>query len=465
MRLNPALNQCPKGPCTDAEYSSRLALMLKTFQGYGEAIKDDLESKIFRALIDGGFDSRDLQHMGDLVNPEIFGLEAYGNDPKFKEQEIKKTFAQFGAFKVEDNSVFFRPGLVNFDVFPEKIGRIANFFAARGPFDAAGAALIRSQWKDLLDSCAMEAKGKLYPGLNDGCKARFNRLYQNFRERYVPFEKTFARSPLNRLNDEVGQHFPALVSTSILYGKHVVGEGLESDGLFYQGLRDYRRGLARNSTSVEFQPDFEDVRFGYWGQPQDMAKASEVSRYFPGDLKSRKFLDINPRHLEDRAIWRHVLSLSPAEPGLSTIRVIGPEIASAGGWSDLHPVLVLKAMGCEKVVYITRRGGESKLAIGVAGLFGMSDAQKEELYTDSAQSSFGRSIDASDGVWCTNWDEFKNQEVGKMSADAYSGDLLLKSGSDPFFTSRAAGEIYRGGGGALPPRSRKIQGNLGCEAR
>ena len=59
---------------------------------------------------------------------------------------------------------------------------------------------------------------------------------------------------------------------------------------------------------------------------------------------------------------------------------------SAGGWSDLAPTLVLKNMGCERVVYVTREGDESGFATKIAKNLGMDEAAWKALYESGWRS-------------------------------------------------------------------------------
>ncbi len=72
---------------------------------------------------------------------------------------------------------------------------------------------------------------------------------------------------------------------------------------------------------------------------------------------------------------------------------------SAGGWSDLHPTLVLANLGCEKIVYVTRTGDESGFAIGVAKLLGMNAADQDALYNLDEDSAYSLSLAESSATW------------------------------------------------------------------
>ena len=158
------------------------------------------------------------------------------------------------------------------------------------------------------------------------------------------------------------------------------------------------------------------------------------------------------------------MGLSPAEPGLAPLQEFsanGEKLYSAGGWSDLHPIAVLKAHGCGKVVYVTRRGGESLFGQGVAKrLMGFPEVPWERLSTSdsmkainvvrnnqgnpadqtslwsrlynlaNANSSFNRALNLADAVLCTDWNRFNITDKGAIDAmitEAYRAPWAFRS--------------------------------------
>ena len=132
---------------------------------------------------------------------------------------------------------------------------------------------------------------------------------------------------------------------------------------------------------------------------------------------------------------------------------------SAGGWSDLHPTIVLKANGCDDVMYVTRQDGESVFGQQVfIRLTGYTD--KISFWEDIAEgnrrgwtelteveanspwnrlynlanpnSSFNNSIRALDTVYCTDWNAynvFKPGQLDLLQTDAYNAPLFVKDES------------------------------------
>jgi hypothetical protein len=486
MRLNPALNSCGARPCTIETYSKRLALMLKSLQGYMEYLYDTPEADLLKtafpiiaqirqqgirsvdpakkaeliAQLQASIGNRhEAINLPDLVNRELLKPSTFGQNAGFQRQEIEQAAATFGSFHVDDNLLFFRPGLIDFEKLSEKLARVANFYAIRGPFSSGSHSQLLLGWGQYLNSCSEAAYGKVYGDLPASCKNQLNGLLHLFRAQYIPGEKSFQNSASNRLNEPVGGSLPALVSTSVLYN---------ADSLYERGQKSYRATHPKPGTAVDFHPAFTQIRFGYWGSHRDLAKAeTHLPILFPDDLKSSKFLDMNPGN--DLAIgsWRTALRTSPAEPGLARMQKISTGQISAGGWSDLHPVQALRAMGCEKIVYITRRGGESKFAQKIAQELGMTEHEQQSLYgLDQASSSLNTALKEADAVWCTNWDDFKDAEVIPMANEAYFADLLINTSAelkDPFFSkSNALFELPAQG--PYSPAQRQIKDNTGCQA-
>ncbi len=117
-------------------------------------------------------------------------------------------------------------------------------------------------------------------------------------------------------------------------------------------------------------------------------------------------------------------------------------------------MLVLKDMGCDKVIYVQRQGAESQFAVEIAKQLGMSNEQAEQLYDLKKDFSFKRSFDNVDATWCTNWNAF-NAFAGQITdlvVDAYSKAEVVTN--DPWFKNCGAS-----GGQCKSPAS---SAPLGC---
>lgn len=154
--------------------------------------------------------------------------------------------------------------------------------------------------------------------------------------------------------------------------------------------------------------------------------------------------------------------MSAAEPGLSsfveTRDVVGNPVLSTGGWSDLHPVTILKASGCQKVIYVTRKGGDTIFGQGVAKrLFGFEKpwseldphepnrshtrilnnqgdpkdmtSQWSRLFNlANPNSNFDYALQTSDAVVCTNWNIFDvKKDFHQMISEAYQAPIFNPS--------------------------------------
>jgi hypothetical protein len=450
MRMHPALSTCGAAECTSAQRAERLALLLKSVLGYasevassedavsvrelavvGGRIKAEFDRQGIGALLstDGAEAARRLAavlsspDLRSIVSPTALRMLTDSADPAFAAREVYTSAMTLGAFSVPNNRLFFRPAILNFDSAARLFGRVGDFYAGYGPADASGMAA-------LLDACAAGARGRTWDEVaamaargaaGDGatvtCGAMFSKLVRAFRDRVRSEE---GRYP-SRIDEKVGAgSFPKLISTSVL-------EGPAADA-FREAHARYLRGEFPDNAqdpaaaAIPFSVRFEDVKFGYWGADPDLARvASNPMGY--DDRKTAKFTSLGDRS------WREVLATSPAEPGLAPLVPMHDGRVSAGGWSDLAPVLVLKNMGCERVVYVQREGDESPFAVRIAQELGLKEADYTDLFDLAApESGYARSVAEADGVWCTNWNSFSDFQFAEMAKDAYDAPLEARQG-------------------------------------
>lgn len=444
MQMNPLVQTCKGERCTEAESRARLALLLKSFQGYIEVLGQSDEAAAVQAALpivarvqQAGLEAvlaedpaaaatalADLLEQDDLialVNPELIAVLRESPDPGVHAADLLAAIKGFGAFQADDLRILLRPGVLNFPALADQIGVAASFYAGYGDFPT-------SRMEAWFDACAPAAVGKNWsevralPAGESACGPEFYAMLGTYRAAFDP-----ATSP-SRADDEVGASLPALISTSVLTGEARTA---------WEAAKAQYDGAEEPSLAV----DFADVRFGYWGDADSLAALSASER---SDLKSQKAISLG------QATWRQALSLSPAEPGLARALPIDAARVSAGGWSDLHPVLVLKDIGCDEVVYVTRTDAESNFAQGVARLLGMDDAAARALYDlTNPESSFAQSLAEADAVLCTNWNTFEGVQYEQLAADAYAAPLQT---SDPFFTDA----------GSPHPNITADTGLLGC---
>ncbi len=441
MYANPALVRCGEHDCDRAEAGLRAAFMYKSLWGYVQALAGTEEGIALMSvgpivekatndgigeLFEGGdieagrqalvtlFESDDIK---SLINPEIFALLTDSPDPAFHAMEIWDTLSGFGSFSADDPKILIRPGILDFGAVADKLGRIANFYAAYTDGEADWGA----EWGVVLDACATETAGMSWAEAaavkagESTCGALFGDLLTRYRAALLANEDGFPK----RVEDPIAGSFPALVSTSVLTGN--------AAGVFSKSREAWLGGAEAELNGV----DFADIKFGYWGSRDllDTVVANDM-RY--EDSKTQRFLSLGESN------WRTALSYSPAEPGLARALEIDDTNVSAGGWSDLHPTLVLRNMGCDEVIYVTRKDPESNFAMGVAGLLGMTAEDKAALYdldVEDGVSSFALSIEQASAVWCTNWNAFEGTQLTEVFDDAYNAPLQTESAH---FTKNAA---------------------------
>ncbi|MBX3192246.1 MAG: hypothetical protein KF819_34975 [Labilithrix sp.] len=434
MLKNPVIRQCSGKPCSPEAAASRLALALKSVEGYAYAVGDSDEGVAIKGLaataleLKANYDARGIDALGGaesaeaakrlkevlsipevrgLVNPEVFRMLADTEHLAFNVNEIKTSITTLGAFSVDDNRLFFRAGILSWPALATYFGRVGDFYAGYGPADKAG----MSAW---LDACADGTRGKPWSeaanvAIPSGgtCGEALSSLIKDFRAKARASEGTYT----SRIDERAGDPkspLHKLVSTAVLEGDAVT-QWKTAHARYAKG--EFPTG------NVAFEPAFGDVAFGYWGSDADIAKVKQNAAKH-GDLKTRKFSSLG------NASWREILSASPAEPGLSRFVALEDGRISAGGWSDLAPSLVLDNLGCEQVVLVTREGDESGFATKIAAHLGMSEGDWKNLYDlDNPSSSYSRSVATADAVWCTNWNAFSDAQMGAMVLDAFNAPL------------------------------------------
>lgn len=436
VQMNPAVTRCGDKACSDAEAANRAALLLKSLQGYivmlagtpeaaaisqlipqaqqaaaqDIAILAERDPVAAQAALAGLLASKDLR---EIVNPELVGLLQSSPNPDYHTQDISQAIAGLASFNATDPRILVRPGLIDFAGAAEKFGRIGSFYAGYGKYDAAG-------FEAFMQACATPGHGLSWSEVaalpvgdtGSNCGEAFGGLAVPWRADFLANEDRYD----SRIDDQIGAELPALISTSVITGPSVERWAGARDA-YFAGEEEIKLGV-----------DFDDVKFGYFGTQSALDTAGRNRSKF-SDIKTDKFHALGP------ASWRTALSYSPAEPGLSRALELADGTVSAGGWSDLHPTLVLRNMGCDHVVYVTRTAREvGGFADGVATLLGMDDDSRTKLYDLDSDSAIANSIADADAVWCTNWNDIPAQDIVALSDDSYNATLITE---DPSFTTGA----------------------------
>lgn len=365
-----------------------------------------------------------------LADPTPEKLQA----AQFEAQELINSIKVFGQFNAQtDHNLFFRQGIVDFATLARQFAKVAMFYAQ---FKSSSAHAFAS-WMDL---CSKNSKSKTWRQIltqHPGCQPALQRLMDSY---YKGLDEKAVDEFLSR---SVGANIDTLVTTAVVTGKSVAQ--------VRQLFSEYDK-----TKSSSFGKDFklqnrEDLRFGYWGNEDILIRAQATyDRRLNLDAKESRFLSLG------EASWGTVLSISPAEPGLSPLKAFegprGEKYYSAGGWSDLHPTQVLKAIGAHEVIYVTREGGESLFAQGIAKrLLGLNKswtsitADKEGVAPESSyfdvkdmkslwsqlfnlgnlDSAYSRAVTGAHFVYLTRWNDFNiKQGVSPMIDQAYNGYYL-----------------------------------------
>lgn len=358
----------------------------------------------------------------------------------FTVKQLQTAFAVFGKFDAKnDKNLFVRDGIVSFPALAHLFGRMGDFYSLRGASPAT-----RAEAERYFAQCTPGSVGLTWSKIierNPACQKDLEALSNRY------FDETEGKE--FRVKEEVGAHMPTLVSTSIIRGSSA--EGLRALKATFDSGKDPNAG---EKLSVRA----EDISFGYFGQEEDLrtVEAALDRPDFPGGKsqldKSRRFLSLGP------VSWLTALSVSPAEPGLSTFTEFtarGMNYTSMGGWSDLHPMPVLKALGCESVVYLTRVGGDSIFVQGVAKrVFGFTDIGWDRLdyynhenvvanfngqpgnldgewskqyNVANPRSSYAASLAMADAVVCTHWDDYDiKTEFTKLVEGSYDVPVYIQ---------------------------------------
>lgn len=431
IAMNSAINQCGEAECTEQERRARAGLLFKSFPGYIDALSKSPEALAITELLpfidqvkEAGIDVL-LQEdalaaraaletllgssvIQDLLNPELLALLQTSEAPEFHVQDILDSISNLGSFSTDDVQIFVRPGIIHFEGLADKLGRIASFYAGYAPADSA-------RMETFLSSCSSLDRPRSWfevMSLQAGestCGELFSSMVRDYHDEL----RSSTVSYPSRITEDVGVHLATLVSTSVL-----TGDAVEA----FKGARTtYLKGEAVADIDIAWQ----DVQFGYWGNEADLAAVEATDPRNSEDAKTAKFLSLG------QTTWQEALKYSPAEPGLARAQELDSRV-SAGGWSDLQPVQVLKAMGCEKVIYVTRTDEESGFATGVARHFGLSDDDNRDLFDLSNEiSSFSQSLAQADAIWCTDWNTPESKEIVRITLDAYNAPMIS---SDAFFT-------------------------------
>lgn len=429
VNMHPGINECGRRHwrCPDKKVRDRHALAYKSMAGLTDVgIGEDVQT--VAALI-GAIQAADIETLletdplaaveafqnvladfGAIINPEVFELLAQSPDPVFHVQDLIAGLQDAAGFQVADSNVFIRTGVINFDVLVDIFGRVGDFYAGVGPADIDGV----DAW---MDECAAPsrnltwAEASLLPmAAGDTCGERFASLYRTFETAH----RDDPPAP-SRLDDSIGNDHPMLAVTGVLTGDAIDEWEVARERYFA-------------AEPPEFAPNFDDVKFGYFGNAKDLQQIDrKLDRLHPGDAVTERFFSLGA------ATWREILGSSPNEPGFNAAVPLSSGVLSVGGWADPLRVQVLDALGGRHVVTVNRRGGEQLggFTPEVTRQLGASDADLVDLYSlADPDSSFVNALETADAVWCSDWDAPDGFDVPALFFDGYNAPMLT---SDRFF--------------------------------
>jgi hypothetical protein len=443
MLMNPAVKSAPP-----AEKSARMAMLLKSVMGYYETVKESEEvqaitllSSVVRESTEKGFiditkpaTMQAANGLGKLLsNPQILSLvnpqvlATLRNDKKLNDAEwmsqvkqVQIALSMMGSFSAKDQTVFFRDGVLSFEGLAHAMGRIADFYAGRSTV----------KLDEFISECTRPNVGMPWQDVSESCRTEFEVLVRDYRKSIT--QQVAGAQP--RVLEPISKEVNTIISTSVLVSPLVTKAYSTAKSEFDAG------------TFKRFPIEFRDVRFGYWmSEKLAISVTNGIDSKRPKDGKDEKF-----KNLGANASWMDVLKASPAEPGISAGVTLKDGSISLGGWSDLAPVQVLRHSDtCDKIIYITRRGEESKFIApataiktgkeeGITVQLSMKEDGRKRLYDTSTKASgFGAAIASADAVWCTDWNGFKSSDgegiYPAMYREAYTAELYSK---DAFFTDR-----------------------------
>lgn len=427
-----------------------------------------------------------LQKYFPLLNPDM--VRGLLKNPRFFGGEAKKAVEVFGKFDaVGDQNLFFRPGLVDFKEFAVNLGHIADFY--QGNTDEG----TKRELEAYMNACAEKTYQKEWSQSDEGCKRQFQGIVAKYMRAGQFQDKA--------LFEPIGKNIESIPTTALIKGAAVKRYSDEKKAYASGDDHDYSK----------FSVDFDkELKFGYWTAKGEQIKRGISPLVQKGDLKSQKFEAMKPNN------WFEVLATSPAEPGLASLQPIpvnttrakvlaererpvterwsgleySKDALSAGGWSDLHPAPVLKAAGCQRVAYFSRKDGET--IFGQQVFIRLTGAQQEVPFwqkigdqnntgwnvkgvTESSpwnrlynlgnpDSSFNRSLRAVNISYCTDWNRYNpfKGEMPAMQKEAYSSPVFVAAGTDKSFqVNKGASPDATKFPGCLPV---KVAGASGIEA-
>lgn len=420
----------------------RVALLLKSVYGLLDALKDrglflllgerddpqhrELLNRMLTSTEDAiaAINAFEYPYGLNIINRSFVEF-AFSNSGgrDFHYRQAAEAIKNLTSFRVESPIPLVRPGIFNFEALGPLASRLADFYAQTNFSDDDQAEFL--EW---IERCEGKTANLSWDEINRDevfqeeptCTRGFmNLAFSKLRR------KSRIAKDLPMYERKLGVNLDVLIGTGIIEGRDAYIRFMTIKNMYLNGKVEEHLGI-----------DYKNLKFGYWGSDKALLEnvESNLIAKFENDEKSRKFLALEPV-----PSWKTVLKFSPAEPGLSDAMVVNSNLMqiSVGGWSDLHPVQVLDAAGCDEVYYLTRMGEESKLAVDMVRLFNGGEDNLEKLYSlsdmgnkvsgDESMSSFKRALQlVNGGVLCTDWNnqKFSGRNILELGEEAYKAKMV-----------------------------------------
>jgi len=426
------------GDLCDMERRARTSFLLKSVEAIDEylnianpftdrgdeATKWMTESNILERLMQGGDAAGEaieeiLEYLGDVLlniaNPEFFAMVeqlAHNRDlqAKIVADILNSLLNPLGI--VDSPAYFIRPMPLAMAAASPIHDTVGSFYSAYAPVDG-------DLYEYMLDQCASAGLGLAWREANETLTDNGMKCGDFFRQLVADFidQRDVAGSELvypSRLDEPLGTES----QSSIIAVAVIRDQGIT---VYDEAKKDYFGGNL-NST---WDMNFDDVYFGYWGSDDVLNLVKKGIESFD-DLKSQK------ADLIGQTTWRDILIRSPGEPGLSNgiegTDGDGQPYVSIGGWPDLTPTQILKALGCDNVMLVSRRDGSGDFQNTVETELGATEEQLLQLNDlDSGSSSWSKSLSLSSGSLCADYIDESDGEIDK-------GDLIEIGWAGPFVT-------------------------------
>lgn len=369
-------------------------------------------------------------------------IRSFSDWELFKEysKQARISISLIGKFDANhDANLLIRDGVINFSAMSEVYSGIASFYSLY-----KASPLIQKRFSNYLQMCSLNSVGHTWQEItkkNPFCQTALELLTVEYFK-----EATYPKMLTDIIEMPMGRGLDVIVTAGFVRG--------DSIEILQNAKVEFEKTFSESAGDVRLNES--DIYFGYAGT---QSRLDHIQRVFEQkDLeisqidKSQRFLPMG------HTTWRQALAFSANEPGLGAFTSYNHHaeaMLSIGGWSDLHPTLILKASGCEKVVYLTRLGGDTFFGQGLAKrVFNFDNIPWDDLDTSepnfsknlvlnnngrpedqtslwslmynlaNPKSSYAYSLAQADAVVCTDWNAFDvTKQYQELITEAYHAPI------------------------------------------